>query len=152
MMERFMANCDNDDVMKRIISVLIALSALNLIIPTIFGMAPLLVGNPKNMTISNSPRYLGDPSYQNLYTTPSLVAFANDSWTPGMNYNMTQGSSFSPYNMYYSNPYNPNSSITGLFEVPPAATSYLTQNMTPIPTIGMEGYYAQPQMRMHVMN
>jgi hypothetical protein len=147
MTERFMANCDNAGSMKRIIAVLIALLALSLLIPTILGMKPMLVGSPKNMTISDSPRYVGDPNVMALYATPSLAAFANNSWNPGVNANLTQGSQFNPYNIYYSQ--------MGAQEAPGSIISFMANNTTQvaIPTpIPIANYSPMPTFRKHQLN
>lgn len=122
MTERFMANCDNAGIMKRIIAVLIALLALCLLMPTMLGLGPVLVSSPKNMTISDSPKYLGDPNYMTLYTTPTIAAFANNSWIPGMPFNYTQGSTWNPYNIYTSG--------LGNQEAPGSIVGFMSDNWT----------------------
>ncbi|MDD1752326.1 MAG: hypothetical protein LUQ38_04470 [Methanotrichaceae archaeon] len=134
--------------MKRIIAVLIALLVLSLLIPTNLGMAPLLVGSPKNMTISDSPRYIGDPGYMNIYTTPSLSAFLNDSWIPGMRINYTSGSMFNPYNIYPS----------GILDTPKSFGSiigFMAENNTTLTapyTIPLHSYRPIPLFKKHQLN
>lgn len=149
MMERFMAICDNADIMKRIIAVLIALLALSLLMPTMLGKAPLLVGSPKNLTVTNAPNYISDPNYMALYATPSVAAFLNESWIPGMPTNYTQGSMFNPTSIYYSG--RPG----GGKELPGAIVGFMAENnttTTPPDIIPIEKYGPIPQFKRHQMN
>lgn len=148
-MERFMAICDNADIMKRIIAVLIALLALSLFMPTMLGKAPLLVGSPKNLSVTNAPNYISDPNYMALYATPSLSAFLNDSWIPGMPTNNTSGSMFNPYNIYYSG------QPGGGRELPGAIVGFMTENNTkptPPDIIPISTYGPIPVFKKHQMN
>ena len=138
-----MANRDNAGTMKRIIVVLIALLALSLLIPTMLGMKPLLIGSPKNMSVSDAPRYLGDPSYATLETTPSIAAFINNSWSPGVPYNYTQGAgATNAYSVYPTGPYGPSFLNNSSVEATPAAVSFMGANYTPTSMPVALGIYA----------
>lgn len=75
----------NADTMRHITVVLIALLAYSMLMPAIVAQLP---GSSLNTTLkapvglSNKLAPLAEPAQNTLYTTPSVAAFLNDSWTP----------------------------------------------------------------------
>ena len=73
--------------MRKITFVLIALLALGMLMPAMAQVpgSSLTTANTTQASpvgLSNKLAALADPAQSTLYTTPSMAAFLNDSWTP----------------------------------------------------------------------